>query len=307
MKWLAWRQFRMNALIAGAATVVVVVVLVATREHVAQVADQGKLSIGYESLRLLGTALVGVPAFVGAFWGAPLVAHEFEAGTHRLAWTQSVTRRRWLATKLVVVGLVAILLTGAFSFAFSWWSLPLDRLGNRIGTANFGQRGMVPLAYTVFALALGTFAGAVLRRTLPAMAAALAGFFVTRFAFQLVVRPHLLSTVTATLPNNVFGQRDGSGSTNGGWILSSKTVDAAGHALTNGKIDELVRRSCHVTSRTTTDDLGRCADLLGLHDVVRMHPASQFWSLQALESVIFVMLAVPLVLGSFWWVRHRAA
>ena len=44
--------------------------------------------------------LAVVPAVVGAFWGAPLVARELEAGTHRLAWTQSVTRGRWLATRL---------------------------------------------------------------------------------------------------------------------------------------------------------------------------------------------------------------
>ena len=34
------------------------------------------------------------------FWGAPLLAREFETGTFRLAWTQSVTRTRWLAVKL---------------------------------------------------------------------------------------------------------------------------------------------------------------------------------------------------------------
>ena len=35
------------------------------------------------------------------FWGAPLVARELEAGTHRLIWNQSVTRTRWLVTKVV--------------------------------------------------------------------------------------------------------------------------------------------------------------------------------------------------------------
>ena len=110
---------------------------------------------------------------------------------------------------------------------FSWWSLPFDQLGNRVGTANFGQRGIVPIAYALFALALGTLAGGVLRRTLPAMATTLAGFFLVRFAFQLAVRPHLLTTVTATLPNTVFGQRDATGATSGRWIVSSTTVARA--------------------------------------------------------------------------------
>ena len=41
-----------------------------------------------------------MPALIGAFWGAPLITREFEAGTFRLAWNQSVTRARWLAIKL---------------------------------------------------------------------------------------------------------------------------------------------------------------------------------------------------------------
>ena len=306
MTWLAWRQFRANAVGATLATVAVVVVLVATRGHVAIVTDPDTLATVYKSLRLLGTALIGVPAFIGAFWGAPLLAREFEAGTFRLAWTQSVSRRRWLATKVGVVSVFTIAIAGGFSLVFSWWSLPFDQLGNRIGTANFAQRGIVPIAYALFALALGTLAGGVLRRTLPAMAATLAGFFVVRFTFQLAIRPHLLATVTANLPNNVFGQRDGNGATSGGWILSSKTVNATGHALTNSQIDQIVRRSCNVTTRTTTADLGRCADRLGLRDVVRMHPASQFWSLQALEAASFIILAAGLVLAAFWWIRRHA-
>src|ERR1039458_4513058 len=46
-----------------------------------------------------GALLVCVPALIGMFWGAPLVAREFEAGTFRLAWTQGATRARWLAGK----------------------------------------------------------------------------------------------------------------------------------------------------------------------------------------------------------------
>jgi uncharacterized membrane protein len=44
-----------------------------------------------------GIAVLVVPGLVGVFWGAPLIAPELAAGTYRLAWTQSVTRTRWLA------------------------------------------------------------------------------------------------------------------------------------------------------------------------------------------------------------------
>jgi len=35
--------------------------------------------------------LLAAPALIGMFWGAPLIAREFETGTFRLAWTQDVT------------------------------------------------------------------------------------------------------------------------------------------------------------------------------------------------------------------------
>jgi hypothetical protein len=304
VSWLAWRQFRANALLAAAAIAAIVVVLVLTGHHVAQVADPNDLRGGYQALRLLGTALIGTPAFIGAAWGAPLLARELEAGTHRLAWTQSVTRRRWLSTKLLVVGTAAIVVTGAFSLVFTWWSLPFDEVGNRVGTANFGQRGITPVAYAIFALALGTFMGALLRRTLPAMTATLLAFFVVRYSFQLVVRPRLLGPVVATLPNNLFGQR--ADAAPGGWILSSKTVDGAGHHVATGQVDGLLANACDLTRESTKAEWIRCTDQLGLHDVVRMHPADHFWALQMWEAASFLVLAGLLTAGCFWWIRHRS-
>ena len=52
------------------------------------------------------------PALIGIFWGAPLVTRELEAGTFRLAWNQSVTRARWMAVKLGLIGLAAMATAG---------------------------------------------------------------------------------------------------------------------------------------------------------------------------------------------------
>ena len=56
--------------------------------------------------------MLALPALIGLFWGAPLIARELEAGTHRLVWNQSVTRGRWLAVKLGLIGLAAAAATG---------------------------------------------------------------------------------------------------------------------------------------------------------------------------------------------------
>ncbi len=134
MMWLAWRQFRAQAAVAIAALAGVVAVLIVTGPKLRDLPDP---AAHYQELRLLGTVLIGVPAAIGAFWGAPLVTRELEAGTHRVAWTQSITRTRWLADKLVVVGGTSVIVTAIFSALFTWWSGPVDRAGNRIGSANF--------------------------------------------------------------------------------------------------------------------------------------------------------------------------
>ena len=66
------------------------------------------------------------PALIGLFFGAPLIARELETGTFRLAWTQSVTRRRWLAVKLGLVGLAAMAIGGLLTWMVDWWASPLD-------------------------------------------------------------------------------------------------------------------------------------------------------------------------------------
>ncbi len=227
MTWLAWRQARGQALVAAVATAAVAAILVATRSHIAATPED-ELSTFYTQLQLLGTVLVGVPAAIGVFWGAPLLARELELGTHRLAWTQSVTRRRWLGTRLGVLALLAVVATVVFAALFTWWSLPIDAHGNRIGTANFGQRGIAPVAYAVFALALGTFVGTVVRRTLPAMAITAVAFFVARYTFQLAVRPHLAGTVELPRGLSMFGPGANDPASAGAWVVSSKTVDGNG-------------------------------------------------------------------------------
>ncbi len=100
---LAWRQFRAEGSIGLGVLVVVAVVLAATGPHLMDVYRSTPHQVLTTDPRLqnaLAALVLIVPALVGVFFGAPLVARELEAGTYRLAWTQSVTRVRWLAVKL---------------------------------------------------------------------------------------------------------------------------------------------------------------------------------------------------------------
>ena len=184
-----------------------------------------------------------VPGILGVFWGAPLVARELEAGTYKLAWTQSVTRTRWLAVKLALVGLSTMAVAGLVSLMATWWSSPVDRVNMTVFTS-FDQRALVPMGFALFAFALGVTAGVILRRTVPAMATTLVAFVATRLLMNHYVVPRLLSPTVRSYP---LGPQtiQGYGSMNGGpfnlfagapnlpnaWVYSTAIVDKAGHAL----------------------------------------------------------------------------
>jgi ABC-type transport system involved in multi-copper enzyme maturation permease subunit len=74
----------------------------------------------------LDALIFAIPTLIGTFWGAPLIARELESGTFRVAWTHSVTRTRWLAVKLGVVGLSSIAVVGLLSLMVTWWHHAID-------------------------------------------------------------------------------------------------------------------------------------------------------------------------------------
>ena len=145
--------------------------------------------------------LLAVPLLIGMFWGAPLISREFETGTFRLAWTQGVTRTRWLAVKLGLVGVASMAVAGLLSLMVTWWSSPLDRV--EMGPfATFDQRDLVPIGYAAFALRVGVTAGVLIRRTLPAMAATLVGFVATH-----LLQPLRAPEAHRTVPSDVCSEQ----------------------------------------------------------------------------------------------------
>jgi hypothetical protein len=283
--------------------VIVIVALVVTRGNVVGTyssTGDGDLTGFYVWLRLLGTALIGLPAIIGAFWGAPLLTREFEDHTYRMAWTQSVTRNRWLATKLTVIGITTIAIVATFALVFTWWSSPIDATGNRIGTANFAQRGVVPIGYALFGLTLGALAGTILRRTIPAMAAALTGFFLVRIVVQKLVRPHLIGTEAVSIPS--FGSNELHG-----WVVSTRTVDDAGQTISARAAESTLTAACNITRATQDVDaaLAACANKLGIHDIAQVYTGQHFWALQTAELGLFLGLTAIAATLCFWWVNHR--
>ena len=353
MIWLTWRQFRAQAAMMAAALAVLAVILALTGSGLADDYATGIAACTTESggcsafvhrffddhrgpfLAVTAVVLV-LPALIGLFWGAPLIARELEAGTHRLVWNQSITRTRWLAVKLGLTGLAAVTAAALGSLAVTWWSSPIDKTAAdqfaRIEPLLFGARGVVPIGYAAFAFALAVTVGMLVRRTLPAMAITLAVFVAVQIAMPLLVRPHLIAPtrstieITAASLDGLRGRPGGgplqailrapeTGAYTGAWVLSSQAVDASGHAVTGVPLSR--SGACappaggpaqQPVGAKPGDELSACfAEMkrLGYRQRVTYQPASRFWPLQWYETGIYTALTLALAGFCFWRIRHR--
>ncbi|MGH8919429.1 MAG: hypothetical protein ACRD0H_14060, partial [Actinomycetes bacterium] len=270
MIWLTWRQHRGEGL-AGAALLLalaagLVLLGASARSNVDHLGLSACLASGSDCSPALGrlhsdyhwlppaaACLIGLPLLAGMFWGAPLVAREIEGGTHRFVWTQTVTRRRWISSEMaLILGVAAVAAVGLGLLA-AWAFQPLIPVfGNRFAGDWFDVQGVLPAAYTVFALALGALLGAMLRRTLLAMAVTLVAFGLIRLVVH-DLRKSLLAAQVKTvnvplgtmLQNELRGQDPltGYGLGPGDWALKTTLLDPSGHPTTNITTD-LVRTYC---------------------------------------------------------------
>jgi len=282
----------------------------------------------YGVLFLLSTGIILLaPAVIGMFWGAPLIARELETGTATMAWNQSVTRTRWLAVKLAVGGLTAMAVTEALCLMQTWWAAPISQAvadGSGSGVAqsrfsqlNFATHGVTPLGYAAFAFALGVTAGALIRRTIPAMAVTLAIFAALQAAMPLWVRPNLAPPDHTVIPVTALGAGPSQTGPGGGiftlyaitipgqpgaWLLSSGPVNAAGQATST------TPAAC--TSVGTGPGAGAqrnafapaqgpaafvaCLAGHGIREAITYQPASRYWRFQLAETAIYLALALAL-------------
>ena len=169
MTWVTWRQYRYQSALAVALLAALAVALMISGLHAAWVWHSAlaacakdnscgnlNLSLSSPAFTTLVVATSAVPLLPGLFWGAPMVASELEAGTNQFAWTQSITKRHWLAVKACWLLFVAAVLAGAVSAIVTWWSSPYNAYNAGGFESNrFDVTDIVPVSYAIFAMALG--------------------------------------------------------------------------------------------------------------------------------------------------------
>jgi hypothetical protein len=309
--WLSWRQQRTETVISGAMIVLLAALFIPVGIHLASFYDHhgvahclaGKTLACGQTLAAFGNVagvlrsltpwMTLLPGLIGVALAAPIIL-DLEGGTYRLAWTQSITRRRWIATRLsfaIVTGLAA---AGLLAVLFTWYRGPLDKVFGRFDGTSFDLEGTVSLGYVLFALGLGLAIGVVWRRTAPAVIASFLAYVACRLFVDGWLRQRFVTPVSATWSINARGPN-----LNRDWVLSSGMSDRAGH-LFGG--DFGVLQACgRVASGGVKRLNGQC---LARHGAGYNHavwqPASRFWEFQGIETALFAGVGLLLIAFAAW-------
>jgi hypothetical protein len=308
MIWLTWRQHR-GALMAGVSAVAGICVLAIVAGmpmhhvydslpalHTGGAGASAQLALFTHDYWSLGNLpwrfLLFLPALVGVFVGAPLLSRELESGTFRLAWTQSVSRTRWLAVRLGLLALATVVLSLVLGSVLYWFFAPWAALGGR--SEAFASIGPVLAARTLFSLVLGVALGALIRRVVPAMAATAGAWIAAEAVITLLLRPHYLPPLTVRVPaDKVIDTAS---------YLGQWWVDPSGHRLSSAGYDALAGK---LAQHGVTVERW----LESHHYVLwaSVQPDSRFWAFQGIESALLCAASVALAALILWLVRRRTA
>lgn len=327
MMWVAWRQQKYVYLVLAAATTILIGWALFNGSHSQALLSQyyarpcnngngipakdnnacmalfesWSHSIAYD--HLIADFAQALAILIGTVLGVG-VASELERKTARLAWTQSLTRTRWLTTKsLVGVASMAALLV-PLCVTFTWW-VKAARYGARVAPLAFPLAGWMLGVYAVFAFVLVVFVGILIRRAGWAIAVALALFGLTIYAMQVDVRSHLVDLHVATITTevlqkgSVIGRISRGGAPSDAWLVFSGYLP--NHSRTSpASWGAELRMNKAVDTCVGSDvmNLGQkeasCLRQLGLRDAALYMSDQDFWTLQMREGGLYLALSALL-------------
>jgi hypothetical protein len=307
--WVSWRLQRTETLITLGILALLAALLIPTGIQMANAYHQDGLAClsvnpgptcgqkladfqqRFQALTTLANWFTLIPGVIGVLLAAPFIL-DLEHGTYRLAWTQSITRGRWLLGKLALPIVAGVLAAGALVVLFTWWRAPNVNINGRLDTGNYDTTGTVVIGYTLFALALALALGAIWRRAATSLTVAFVGYFAVRIFVDYSLRDHLVAPLKATYrgaqqPNFLYNAHILSinGTVNGHQIFGP----GGGGGFLGGHV------------QAAAPGISRAI----VHVVYQ--PESHFWPLQLTETGLFVGVAAILIAFAAWWTKQRAA
>jgi hypothetical protein len=305
LAWVSWRQYRTSA--AGAVALLGVLALYllimglrirgAYADAAAcSLAAPGKGCVGAFMLfdndyfliaETTAAALLAVPALTGVFAGAPILARELDSGTFRFAWTQGAGRTRWTLARLALPAVALTAAAAAFSQLFGWFFYPFFA-GREFAQASafapiyFTLTGIAFAAWALAAFAIGAVAGVLIRRVVPAMAAALAAWSGLLLATLLYLRQHYQAPLTARTGQTSLSS----------WVIGNWWTGPNGRRVTSEhQIIALLNGGVHP----------------GYAQWAIYQPGTRYWHFQLIEGGWLLALSLLLIAATIWIVRRRAA
>ncbi|MFD4763816.1 ABC transporter permease subunit [Streptomyces sp. NPDC058439] len=305
--WLVWRQHRAAFWTLLALTLLTTLAMVSLRgqltDHLAASPQKSlppDIDKYTDPLFSVGRYLGYAPILAGVLIGAPLIAGDLESGTVKLVASQSVSRLRWLTTKLAVPAALIALSTTALGAVLTWWWNPVGSRTGNLGWAStfFDVTGIMPAAYALLTFTVGAAIGMLLRRTLVSMVVTLGtvvaiAYIWDRFRLNL---GHVLSVTThkgvgpdARHPELPAGAAElGQGTyflTDSGARLDWTTC-----------LDQIESTRAHTSCLESRHVIGYAADYL---------PASQMQPMQWLGAAAMLTATAAIVTFIIVWGRKR--
>jgi hypothetical protein len=263
-----------------------------------------------------GFILQPVPALVGAFLGAPVLARELETGTFRFAWTQGFGRRRWTLAKVVALGAVVTAVAGAISVLFSWYYQPYFPASNHalyvskelpiaasspFAPGLFDLRGVTFAAWTLAGFAIGLSAGVLIRRVVPAIVATLVAYTGLAFAIGGFVRQHYLAPLVTSKLNI----------SDSAWVITQQWFTKSGRAASQFVLGQVLQGAPgQLFAKGGVPKSFNVWQYLAQHGYTQLttyQPADRFWPFQWIEGGWLLALSLLLIAVTVWMVRRRAA
>jgi len=295
-------------------------------------------------VNLIVLLVLVLPFLLGMFIGVPLMAREYSEGTNLLIWTRSVSRRKWLTTKLIWTLAATAVFVGIFAALTTWLSKTGNALyGNRFDTIKFDLQGIAPVAYAIFAVSLGIALGAWLKRIMLAIGFTLAILLATQIVVGGFLRPHYMSPWVRNVSINQNTAPGGNDlalspqippNSGAAWAVGGGLVSKTGRPLNWSSPPQ----SCIVTDidqggglssagpHTATVDKGagheadaiisrnggpavdfQCLNRLGYYWITKYQPAYRYWDFQRIETALYLGLATIPVVATYWLVLRRDA
>jgi hypothetical protein len=365
MNWVIWQQHKKQFLTLGLLLILAAAFLIPTGIHYWNVYQDALTaclanSTAAECRSELSTELfksgitanifdaikfvvVAIPVLLATFFGLSLIGREYTDGTNLLAWTQGISRRKWLTAKMAwTLGATVSAAAVVVALHTWWWHTGNDLWLTRFQPLDFAVQGIVPIAITFFAVAVAIALGAWFKRTLPALGALLVIIIVTQSVVPMVARPnyaaprlHKSALYTVADKSHRPDRAPIPTDKEAIWITEATIVNNQGQPLDwihpprecSHTVEELERMFEEQAARDQSAQRGdrepnresyigraggpevgmRCIAEKGYHWEVYYQPANQYWKFQAIESALYVLLSVPFIAFTYWLVLRRDA